>query len=61
MLEIIDIHDRGLFVRVSQMEAMLLIRSLTGQIIANSPNAERREAFTKDGRYFTIAVVPDEK
>jgi len=45
-----------LFIRVSQREALVLINSLSAQLIAKNPNVGRSESFTKDGTYFSIGV-----
>lgn len=61
MIEVIDMKEEGLFVRMSRMDAIKLIQSLTSQIANNSPNIGRWEPKTKEGKEFTIAVIPGEK
>ena len=48
--------DQGLFIRMSKMDAINLIHSLTAQMISNSPNVGRWEPRDSDGKEFTIAV-----
>lgn len=46
------------FVHVSRVEALELIRSLTNQMIMNTPNAGRLESTCKGAATeFTIAVI----
>ena len=59
MIEVIDMKGKGLFVRISRTDAIKLIHSLSEQIIANSPNVGRWEPITKEGKEFTIAVIPE--
>lgn len=51
--------DQGLFIRMSKMDAINLIHSLTAQMISNSPNVGRWEPRDSDGKEFTIAVIPE--
>ena len=59
MIEVINIK-KGYFVRIDKISAVKLIRSLTEQIINNSPNSGRWEPRTNKGKEFTIAVIPEE-
>jgi len=62
-MEIIHIKEKtnnGVFVRVSAIEALGIIKSLTSQLIAGNSVSGRQESYTKKGEYFTIAVT-DEK
>jgi hypothetical protein len=48
----------GLFVRVTQEEALRLIQSLAEQLVKNNPNDGRLESYPKgDFDYFTIGVL----
>lgn len=53
-------NKKELFIRVTTKEAMQIIKSMTDQIIKNSPNAGRKEFYSNKGEYFTIAVTPEE-
>jgi hypothetical protein len=49
--------DRGgQMVRISKKEALLIIQSLTSQMLSKNCNIERAEFTTEDGSYFSIAV-----
>ena len=61
MIEIIKIKRKGLFIRMSEKDALKLIQSLTTQMIEKSPNSGRWEPITKEGKEFTIAVVPEDR
>ncbi|HVI42347.1 MAG TPA: hypothetical protein VM577_16965 [Anaerovoracaceae bacterium] len=54
-MELIKLKD-GIFLRVSVMEALELITSLSEQIRTNSPNANRVEQYTDKREYVSIAV-----
>lgn len=49
------------FVHVNRKEAIMLLHSLTSQIMHNNPNYDRLETFTEDGEYFSIAVDPEKE
>lgn len=56
----------GCMIRVSPKEANQIIQSLSSQILSGSPNVDRTEFYaktadSKETKYFSIAVHPDEK
>jgi len=59
MIEIRLNTKKHLYIRMCRKEAMLLIRSLSNQIISNSPNIGREETFTTTGEDFTISVMSE--
>lgn len=58
VIEVIKMKDYGLFIRISQLDAINLIHSLTAQMIADSPDVGRWEPKDSEGKEFTIAVMP---
>ena len=48
-----------LFIHVSKIEAIRLIKSLSSQLFANNANIGREEMFADDGTYFSIGVVQE--
>jgi hypothetical protein len=48
----------GMMVEVNQTEALQIIRTLSAQILARSPNVSRTE-FSSNLGYFSIAVFGD--
>jgi len=56
---IVDKYKDKNFVTVTRQEALLLIKSLTTQLINNESNIGRLESYTDDGEYYSIAVLPD--
>lgn len=60
-IEHIEKDDKKIvFVEVDREEAMRIIKSLTSQILENNSNVGRLESYTKNGTYFTIAVISSE-
>jgi hypothetical protein len=49
------------FLRVSEKEAIAIIKSLANQLVANHANTGREEFWTKNGEYFSIGVEFDER
>lgn len=60
MIKVVNTTDGGLFIQMSRCDASLLIRSLSNQIIENSPNAGRWEPIDNKGNVVTIAVEREE-
>ncbi len=48
--------ENGFFVRMLPDEALMLIESLSAQMVRRNPNSERQEFYSRDGTFFTIAV-----
>ena len=46
----------GFMLQVSKTEAYDIIKSLSTQLLDESPNSGRSEYWTKQGEYFSIAV-----
>jgi hypothetical protein len=44
-------------VNVSEEEALRLIHSLTTQLLYKNANKDREEFYTKDDKYFSIAIL----
>jgi hypothetical protein len=55
-MQITKLKDKGLFVHVTENEALGIIKSLTTQILDKSTNTGRLESHTEDGAYFSIGV-----
>lgn len=51
--------DNKVFIDVTRQEALLLIKSLTDQLIHNDSNFGRLESFTDDNEYLSIFVLTD--
>jgi hypothetical protein len=49
----------GQMVRLSELEALKIIRSLTNQLITKDCNVERLELHDQNGKYFSLSVHPD--
>lgn len=47
------------FINVTRQEALLLIKSLTNQLIHDDCNYGRLESHTDDSEYLSIFVLPD--
>lgn len=45
-----------LFIRITVSEAHALIKSLSSQLLADSPNVGRLESYSDKEEYFSIAV-----
>jgi tRNA nucleotidyltransferase (CCA-adding enzyme) len=58
-MKISKIKD-GIVISVNDAEALKIVASLTSQIAAGNSNSGRAEMLDDKGKYFTIAVVPDE-
>ncbi len=57
-MKITRIKERKmLFIDVSKKEALVIIKSLTSQMVAESPNVGREETYAEDGTYVSIAVT----
>jgi hypothetical protein len=48
---------QGWMVNVSEEEALRLIHSLTTQLLYKNANKDREEFYTKDDKYFSIAIL----
>jgi hypothetical protein len=46
------------FIKITQDEALALIKSLANQLVKNDSNSERLESYTDKGEYFSIFVLP---
>ena len=51
----IQTRDGILLLRMNHTEALMLVRSVIGQILTDNPNSQMK-TFLKDGRDFSIAV-----
>ena len=52
----INLSEGTIFIQVNETEALLLINSLTNQILHKNSNFNRVESYDKTGNYFSIAV-----
>jgi len=48
---------QGWMVNVTEEEALRLIQSLTNQLLYKNANNNREEMYTKEGKYFSIAII----
>jgi hypothetical protein len=48
---------QGWMVNVTEEEALRLIHSLTTQLLYKNANKDREEFYTKDDKYFSIAIL----
>lgn len=54
--EDIEIKNGNIIIRVSPEEAYKIIKSLSSQLVSQSPNNGREEMYTNKGEYVSIAV-----
>jgi hypothetical protein len=50
-----------IFVEMNRQEALATIKSLSEQLLTGDPNTGRYEKDTKDGEYFSIAVMENKQ
>lgn len=66
-MEILEFYPDGtkkpksFMVRVSKLEALKLIESITCQLVDNENNIRRGEFYDDKGQYFSISVHPNLK